>query len=257
MLLICSRNKGKVEEIKSLLAQQTVSTLDDVELSAGVPYSEPLENADFFLANGLAKALCALSFVLSHAPSLCGMSLSGVLCDDSGLCVPALSFLPGVHSATFGGEPRSDDKNNARLMSMVQGHQDAVFYENERRLDAFFISLLVMVRFRKTPEELSVFLPELSFVARQAQTLVTSFIEKKSVLFCNLKTLVQKNGLFGTFVPRFRKIFPMALKFLFLRVFVRGRFQLNYSRISQVQGMGMILYFMRQSTLIFLLPVCH
>ena len=44
-----------------------------------------------------------------------------VLADDSGLCVDALDGQPGVYSARFAGEPKSDAANNAKLLSELGG----------------------------------------------------------------------------------------------------------------------------------------
>jgi len=73
----------------------------------------PPEPHHVFLANALEKVLWSLHhFDLSQ--------VDGVLVDDSGLCIPAFDYAPGVHSATFGGEPRSDGKNNEKLVNMIR-----------------------------------------------------------------------------------------------------------------------------------------
>ena len=47
-----------------------------------------------------------------------------VLADDSGLCVNVLGGRPGVLSARYAGEPKSDDRNNALLIQELSGVAD-------------------------------------------------------------------------------------------------------------------------------------
>src|SRR5690606_17610589 len=50
--------------------------------------------------------------------------------DDSGICVRALQGAPGVHSAYFGGHPRTDAANNNRLLKELEGQPDrSAFYK--------------------------------------------------------------------------------------------------------------------------------
>ncbi len=96
--------------------------------------SEAAEPHCTFIENALAKARHASS--LSQLPALA---------DDSGLCVEALEGAPGVHSAYFGGEPRSDVKNNAHLLEMLKSK------ENRR---AYYYCSLVLVRRHDDPQPL-------------------------------------------------------------------------------------------------------
>ena len=41
------------------------------------------------------------------------------LADDSGLCVTALGGAPGVYSARYAGEPKSDARNNDKLLAEI------------------------------------------------------------------------------------------------------------------------------------------
>jgi XTP/dITP diphosphohydrolase len=66
-----------------------------------------------FIENALGKA--------RHAAALTGLP---ALADDSGLCVDVLDGAPGVHSARYAGDPRSDERNNAKLLEMLREKQD-------------------------------------------------------------------------------------------------------------------------------------
>ena len=63
----------------------------------------------------------------------------------SGLCVPALEGAPGVFSARFGEEPRSDLRNNERLVEALRNHADR---------SAYYYCALVLVRSPYDPRPL-------------------------------------------------------------------------------------------------------
>jgi XTP/dITP diphosphohydrolase len=65
------------------------------------------------------------------------------LADDSGLCVSALGGAPGVYSARFAGEPKSDQRNNEKLVADLQGKAD-------RR--AHYVAVLVFVHHADDPQ---------------------------------------------------------------------------------------------------------
>ena len=97
-LVLASNNAGKLREFSALLAPLGV---DEVlpQRSLNVPEAE--EPYGTFLENALTKA--------RHASRLTGLP---ALADDSGLCVDTLGGAPGVLSARFAGEPKSDERNN-------------------------------------------------------------------------------------------------------------------------------------------------
>ena len=70
------------------------------------------------------------------------------MADDSGLCVAALAGAPGVQSARFAGEPKSDARNNALLLEKL-----AAFPDPEQR-SAYFCSVVVLVRHADDPQPL-------------------------------------------------------------------------------------------------------
>ena len=111
-LVIATNNAGKLREIKALLEGITILSLNDVGFNEEIP--EPYET---FEENAFTKAQTVHRF--------CGKN---VLSDDSGLCVAALHDAPGVHSAYYGGEPRSDVKNNEKLLADLEGIGDRSAY---------------------------------------------------------------------------------------------------------------------------------
>lgn len=102
-LLFATHNRHKVRELAALLENaprlQLLSLAD-----LGLP-DDVVEDGATFAENALKKARAA------HERS--GL---WALADDSGLQVGALGGAPGVHSARYGGEPRSDARNRAALL---------------------------------------------------------------------------------------------------------------------------------------------
>ena len=104
-LLIASKNRGKVIEIRSLLSLALQKVVEVVTLADLPDVEQPRENGKTFSENARIKAL---HYAKAHR----------ILCiaDDSGLAVEALGGLPGVRSARFAGEGASDAANNAHLL---------------------------------------------------------------------------------------------------------------------------------------------
>ncbi|MBL8491450.1 MAG: RdgB/HAM1 family non-canonical purine NTP pyrophosphatase [Rhodocyclaceae bacterium] len=127
-LVLASGNAGKLREFGQLLA--TVDFEVHPQSEFGVPEAE--EPHFTFVENALAKA--------RHAARHTGLP---ALADDSGLCVHALGGEPGVHSARFAGEPKSDARNNERLIAELAGQGD-------RR--AHYVCVLVFVRHADDPQ---------------------------------------------------------------------------------------------------------
>ena len=127
-LVLASSNEGKLREMRRLLSPLGIEVVAQGEL--GIP--DGLEPHATFVENALAKA--------RHA---CTLSALPALADDSGVCVAALGGVPGVHSARYAGEPRSDARNNEKLVAALAGVAD-------RR--AHYACVLVLVRRADDPE---------------------------------------------------------------------------------------------------------
>jgi XTP/dITP diphosphohydrolase len=127
-LVLASGNAGKLREFGQLLAPFDFEVLP--QSAFNVPEAD--EPHVTFVENALAKA--------RHASRLTGLP---ALADDSGLCVSALGGAPGVYSARFSGEPKSDDRNNTKLVADLQGKAD-------RR--AHYVAVLVLVHHADDPQ---------------------------------------------------------------------------------------------------------
>ena len=108
-LVIASNNPGKLREIGEILAGLGIEFMP--QSAFGVPEAD--EPHATFIENALAKA--------RHATVHTGFP---ALAEDSGLSVDALGGAPGVHSARYAGEPRSDQRNNAKLLEALGDRED-------------------------------------------------------------------------------------------------------------------------------------
>ena len=127
-LVLASNNAKKLKELGSLLTPLGIELIPQGQLD--IPEAE--EPFPTFVENALAKA--------RHASRLSSLP---ALADDSGLCVRALGGAPGVLSARYAGEPKSDARNNAHLLEALANQADRA---------AHFVSVLVLVRHADDPQ---------------------------------------------------------------------------------------------------------
>jgi len=129
-LVIASNNPGKLREIDRILQPFGLEVLP--QSAFNIPEAE--EPHCTFIENCLAKA--------RHAAEHSGLP---ALADDSGICVDALNGAPGVYSARFAGEPKSDERNNEKLMELLK---------NEPNRKAHYYCVIVLVRHPHDPQPL-------------------------------------------------------------------------------------------------------
>lgn len=106
-LVVATKNKKKLIEIKEILKKYhlKITSLADYSYTPRV-----VENGKTFQENAIKKAVKIAHFT--------GKLTLG---EDSGLCIDALGGAPGVYSARFAGKDKSDDKNNLKVLSLMQG----------------------------------------------------------------------------------------------------------------------------------------
>lgn len=126
---LASSNKGKLAEFQQLLSGLNFDVVPQSEFQ--VP--DAIENGLSFVENAIIKA--------RHASKLTGLP---AIADDSGLEVDILNGAPGIYSSRFSGENATDEKNNQRLLSLLQEAE-----ENERT--GRFQCLLVYMRHPEDP----------------------------------------------------------------------------------------------------------
>lgn len=124
-IILASSNAHKLREIQAILADfgYNLVTMAD----AGLGHMEIEENGTTFEENAMIKA-----------QAIFDVTGKITLADDSGLEVDALGGEPGVYSARYAGEPKSDAKNNEKLLgalSKIPDHQRT----------ARFVSVIAMI----------------------------------------------------------------------------------------------------------------
>lgn len=128
--VIASNNQGKIKEFNQIFAKLGIKIISQSELN--VPeVDEPFTT---FVENSLHKA--------RHCAKHTGLP---ALADDSGLCVTSLNGAPGIYSARYAGEPKSDQANMDKLLATLA---------NEQQRSAYFYCSLVFVRNENDPQPL-------------------------------------------------------------------------------------------------------
>lgn len=105
-LVIATKNKGKLREIKELLKDMPfhVTSLADYPDAPDV-----VEDGKTFTQNALKKAATIAIYT--------GKLTMG---EDSGIQIKALKNAPGIYSARFSGPNATDAKNNAKMLRVLK-----------------------------------------------------------------------------------------------------------------------------------------
>ncbi|MBQ2251690.1 MAG: non-canonical purine NTP pyrophosphatase, partial [Clostridia bacterium] len=111
-VVLASRNKNKIKEIKAIYRDIVGEELDILSLD-DIGYTDEIEeDGSSFEENATIKA---------SVPAKLGYI---GLADDSGLAVNMLDGAPGIYSARYSGEGATDEKNNEKLLSELSGVSD-------------------------------------------------------------------------------------------------------------------------------------
>lgn len=130
-LVVASGNKGKINEIKSILgdfyeivSMQEMGFTEDIE-----------ETGSTFFENALIKA-----------KTVCKALNMPALADDSGLMVDALDGAPGIYSARYSGEHGNDKSNRDLLIKNLENASNrkakfassvVLYYPNDNYIDGY------------------------------------------------------------------------------------------------------------------------
>ena len=130
-IIFASRNKGKIQEVKDILADSNFDIVSLLDLNDN---ENIIEDGITFEENAKLKA--------SHVYN---KYKTPVIADDSGIIVDQLNGRPGVHSARYSGENATDIQNNSKLIGELKPLPEphparyicsAVFYDGDKYLTA-------------------------------------------------------------------------------------------------------------------------
>ena len=124
-VIAASRNKHKIVEMEKITAAfgMKIVSRDD----AGVPPEEVEETGSTFEENSFIKA----EAIMKQTGKI-------TIADDSGLMVEYLGGAPGIFSARFAGEEADDEKNNAKLLALLE---DVPYKERKAK----FVSVITLL----------------------------------------------------------------------------------------------------------------
>ena len=122
-LVIATHNRGKLAELRELLAPYWIEAISAYDMGL----NEPEETGTTFRENASIKAQAAAT--ASGLPAFA---------DDSGLVVDALDGAPGIHSARWAGS----DKNFCHAMETIEEKLRALGATTPERRKAHFVSAL-------------------------------------------------------------------------------------------------------------------
>lgn len=106
-LVIATKNKKKLDEIKKILADLNLNILSIADFD---DFPQIHEDEETFEGNAVKKAILTTKFTGKMA-----------LADDSGLEIDYLNGMPGIRSARFAGENATDMDRNYKILKLLEG----------------------------------------------------------------------------------------------------------------------------------------
>lgn len=125
-VIVATLNKGKAVEFKEFFLEYQIDALSLVDLAENLPDVE--ETGETFSENAKLKA-----------EQIADILKVPVLADDSGLVIDALDGRPGIYSARYAGEEKSDFKNNEKVL------EELIDIPAEKRTARFVCVLAIVI----------------------------------------------------------------------------------------------------------------
>lgn len=115
-IILATNNQHKIQEIERIFKLYQFLTLKDIGFN-----QEIVEDGLTFEENALIKARAVYDFVKNNTKLDCA-----IIADDSGLCVKAINYEPGILSSRYSG--LGDEGNRKKVLEKLLGIQDRTAY---------------------------------------------------------------------------------------------------------------------------------
>ncbi len=115
-LIIGTRNRNKVKEIKEILCDLPISLIPLYKFPSAPEF---VEDGNTFAENSEKKCRTILNF-LNVAAKLALPEERFILSEDSGLVIEALGGKPGIYSARFAGPEQNDRENIKKVLDLMK-----------------------------------------------------------------------------------------------------------------------------------------
>ena len=115
-IILATNNQHKINEIKRIFKLYQFLTLKDIGFN-----EEIVEDGLTIEENAIIKAKTVHNYAKNKLKLDCA-----VLADDSGLCVKAINYEPGVYSARYSGQ--GDEANRQKVLQKLLTIQDRTAY---------------------------------------------------------------------------------------------------------------------------------
>lgn len=123
-ILVASRNEGKIREIKEILGNNEIITLNDIKNTV-----EVIEDGNTFEENAKKKA-----------KEIYDLNLIPCIADDSGICIKKYDGWPGVETARFLGKDKAGNECSTERNEFILNKMKGLVKE-ERIVD--YITVIV------------------------------------------------------------------------------------------------------------------
>ena len=115
-IVLASNNKHKIKEIKEILKNYKIISLDDINYTEDI-----IEDGNSFVENALIKAKTISEYLKSINKEI------DVIADDTGLCCNALDGAPGIYSARYAGD-HDFKANRVKLIKELRGKDKSAYF---------------------------------------------------------------------------------------------------------------------------------